>query len=678
MSILLMFIGVILSVAWLASDGAPAWNCWVVASYAPNYLLPCLTVNKPLWEPLTGFVATVAGLFGLLAEGFGPCRSESKGYYPNEHQLREKRNELIRRIRQHTIVPGLVQSLYQEKLFPFSLENNLAAGPQMHAFFEKQANHQLLILGNAGSGKTTIMLDLANTYLDRAIQEPEIHVPVVVSLSSWQGNKISFKTWLTGEIQRQYGDGIADRVIRYLLDYNEIAPFLDGLDELPEDRRADAVKAIEEYRKSDSPRWLVVCSRCDEYDTLVDKNEGFSSLTVVRTNRSVTVDQVRQYLKELTGEQPKQVMSAIEADEILQNEVANTPLALYVMLEASASVDWAALPTHQGAEIVRAALWNAYIEETLVRKAMTHRSRLSPQYEATKTLKWLKWLAHEMKKHNQTTFLPERMNRSWFEHPWQRNLWIAVAGLLGGMLGLLTGSPRLAFALGSLVSFFAYVGDVDVREHVNIKPSTSRLRGGLLVALMSGLGVAYGIWISTWNSASPSVRIVAAVIGGALFGLPVGLIYVLLEHTGTDYGDNKTSLGTAPNRAIRQSLQNGLLVGSFVGFSFGLVLWFLAGPEAALSGGLLLSLTFGLVYGLDSVIKHYAMRLVFVLDGSMPLRFISFLDYCARHILLRRLGGGYEFIHPTFRDYVADLTSAHIDEIAQAIEKRKAPKSATE
>ena len=107
-------------------------------------------------------------------------------------------------------------------------------------------------------------------------------------------------------------------------------------------------------------------------------------------------------------------------------------------------------------------------------------------------------------------------------------------------------------------------------------------------------------------------------------------------------------------------------------------MWFLAGPEAALSGGLLLSLTFGLVYGLDSVIKHYAMRLVFVLDGSMPLRFISFLDYCAKHILLRRLGGGYEFIHPTFRDYVADLTSAHIDEIAEAIEKRKAPKSATE
>jgi hypothetical protein len=61
------------------------------------------------------------------------------------------------------------------------------------------------------------------------------------------------------------------------------------------------------------------------------------------------------------------------------------------------------------------------------------------------------------------------------------------------------------------------------------------------------------------------------------------------------------------------------------------------------------------MYGLNDFLKHYLLRLVLWLDGSLPLRLVRFLDDCAGRVLLRRVGGGYTFIHRTFQAYLAAL-----------------------
>ena len=67
-------------------------------------------------------------------------------------------------------------------------------------------------------------------------------------------------------------------------------------------------------------------------------------------------------------------------------------------------------------------------------------------------------------------------------------------------------------------------------------------------------------------------------------------------------------------------------------------------------------LTFGMLYGLDDVIKHYTLCLVLWRDGSMPLRYVRFLDDCVDHVLLRRVGGGYMlFIHRIFQEYITTV-----------------------
>jgi hypothetical protein len=61
--------------------------------------------------------------------------------------------------------------------------------------------------------------------------------------------------------------------------------------------------------------------------------------------------------------------------------------------------------------------------------------------------------------------------------------------------------------------------------------------------------------------------------------------------------------------------------------------------------------------GGSAVIKHYALRLTLWLKGYTPFNFIKFLDHCAKLIFLKKVGGGYIFIHRMLLDYFADMNT---------------------
>ena len=79
-------------------------------------------------------------------------------------------------------------------------------------------------------------------------------------------------------------------------------------------------------------------------------------------------------------------------------------------------------------------------------------------------------------------------------------------------------------------------------------------------------------------------------------------------------------------------------------------------------------LSVGLIFGLDTVIKHYTLRTIFWLDGSMPFHYVRFLDACADRIQLRKVGSGYMFIHRTFLEHIAALTPERIEDLAARID----------
>jgi hypothetical protein len=120
----------------------------------------------------------------------------------------------------------------------------------------------LLILGEPGSGKTTTLLDLAATLLDRARQDITERVPVVLNLSSWK-RKQPLAEWMSNELSEKYR--VPRKIGLFRLQRGYLIPLLDGLDEVETLMRPDYVAAINAYIEASNPSGLVVWCRLNEY-----------------------------------------------------------------------------------------------------------------------------------------------------------------------------------------------------------------------------------------------------------------------------------------------------------------------------------------------------------------------------------------------------------------------------
>ena len=80
-------------------------------------------------------------------------------------------------------------------------------------------------------------------------------------------------------------------------------------------------------------------------------------------------------------------------------------------------------------------------------------------------------------------------------------------------------------------------------------------------------------------------------------------------------------------------------------------LWIFVG----LNFGLLAGIIVMLVLGGFAYIQHAMLRLALYRGGYTPWNYVSFLDYCAERIFLRRVGGGYIFVHRLLMEYFAGL-----------------------
>jgi hypothetical protein len=128
--------------------------------------------------------------------------------------------------------------------------------------------------------------------------------------------------------------------------------------------------------------------------------------------------------------------------------------------------------------------------------------------------------------------------------------------------------------------------------------------------------------------------------------------------------DSRTSkeIGTHsfPNEGIKRSVLNaairGLLFGLSLALLFGLLFellgWF-SGLKDGLLFGLPLGLLFGLRFGGRTCPHYFALRLVLWHNNFAPLHYVRFLDSAATRIFLRKIGGGYVFVHRMLLEYFA-------------------------
>ncbi|MCB8945347.1 MAG: hypothetical protein H6658_16490 [Ardenticatenaceae bacterium] len=509
----------------------------------------------------------------------------------------------------------------------------------------------LLILGEPASGKTIALLQLLQELLTAAQADPAEPIPIVLNLSSWARERTALTDWMEEELLLQYQ--APRQLSRDWLAGSQLTLLLDGLDEVAAEQRDACVEAINSF-KADHAADMVVCSRLADYQQL----QARLNLSTAIRLQPLTPTQIDNYLASF-GYPLAALRQAVANDENWRG-LAQSPLMLNLMAFTYKEVP---LPEGDGLGDRRSQLFTAYIQRNLHRRPLPAASLYNDQ----EALTWLHHIASQLQSHDQSLFQIERLQPSWLPATtpfrWLSGL---IAGLLVGLLvGLLNGLVfRLirGLLIGLLIGLSVglsgiHDNEIELVEEVRWqRPFLPRLwakaKEGLLVGLISGLVVGL--------IAGLSGGLIVGLIGGLICGLSGELILGLQAFIQT----SETRQRTQPNQGIWASWRNarrtGLVYGLIFGLIFGLFARLIGGLIFGLIGGLISGLLVGLVqYGGEVVVQHYVLRWLLARQGVLPFPFqdrklIAYLDEMAARLLLRRVGGGWMFIHRTLLEFFAD------------------------
>ncbi len=117
---------------------------------------------------------------------------------------------------------------------------------------------RLLILGDPGSGKTVLLLELARELLERAENKSD-PIPVIWNLTSWTPKSGKLDNWLLEELNKQ--SQIDIQGMRRGLDSGEIILLLDGLDEVKAEYREACFVAVNDFLRRNGSTLIAVCCR---------------------------------------------------------------------------------------------------------------------------------------------------------------------------------------------------------------------------------------------------------------------------------------------------------------------------------------------------------------------------------------------------------------------------------
>lgn len=601
----------------------------------------------------------------------------------SEHR---NRTRMVARVRTFWVHGVLEQSLHQIARLELGLETRpeavphpwellvrppdqtpraLPSGVGITAVFD-QLGQALLILGAPGAGKTTLLLELARDLLDRADRDPTHPIPVVFNLSSWAVQRQPLDRWLVEELHDRYD--VPRAIGRAWVSNEQVLPLLDGLDEVTRTHRAACVEAINGFRDQHGLLPIAVCSRVADYQELRAQLRLQQAILV----QPLTRRQVTAYLKG-AGRPLAGVRAALREDPQVW-DLLESPLLLGVVSLAYKGMPASAVRAMGSAEDRRRHLFAAYVARMLERRVRPKSST------PAQTLRWLTWLAWTMRAHDQSVFYLEQLQPDWL--PSRRQQWLVTTGLaaiLGTVVAIIMSIGGVIYAgiiLGLIVGVFAVGRTIRPVERLRwsrsgyLKRMLRRAGWGLAVGALVGLAFELSDWLNFSNLPGEHHSVVTTFDQMVGWGTPCALIAGVI---GGFLAPEISPRQIVPNEGIRRSARRVLLIAA-LWVSIALLSAMTTttnSPDPNPPGGLLL---FGLFLidflpflvpvmlwvGGRAVLQHLVLRLLLVRGGAAPWGYVSFLDEATDRLFLRRVGGGYVFVHRLLLEYLADNATGHM------------------
>jgi hypothetical protein len=585
---------------------------------------------------------------------------------------------------------------------PWSVDVKLGNAPSQHCpdgtsiveiYDRREIGGRLLILGAPGSGKTTMLLQLADALVQRALADAAHPVPVLLNLSAWQQEFKDIPSWMMTDLKLKYG--VRKDIAQKWIEKGRILPLLDGLDELMSARQETCVKALNAFLPEWSGLPLVVCSRREEYQ-IYEANLGLNGAVILQP---LTDGQIEWFLR---GAKCEWLWAVVRSDaDVMDGDegLARSPLLLTILVLASDGLPVELWQREESVTERRRILFEAYIAGRLQRRYVggvnlpaTKQGR-KPYQDDEKIKAWICWLALRLIEENQTEFFIEKLQPRFLTTRWQNFVYGLVYGLILGPL----------FALFFLLIFFVLTSALLVFDELLVFLLVGLiwgLFGGLILGLFYALFGVTGsiktvetIIIKSWRDMLISFlnhlmelfrELISSLIAGLILGLSLwlfvgfeglilGLLFFLLVWLFSGFWGLfgwligsfigvEVNTKNKDNQGIYLSIFNSLIFFCLMSVPFGIAIpvaihYFkvpLTWHELLLLGTASSFLLSAINGGLISAFQHFVLRITLWLFGYSPWNYSKFLRYCTDRGFLQRVGGGYRFVHALLRDHFAE------------------------